>query len=64
MKEWELKSVKILKDLNYEKYDEIVEIPKIELKLERLVISKKSIHFNQFSLTVKIYHKMYHWIYH
>ena len=64
MKEWELKSVKILKDLNYEKYDEIVEIPKIEVKLERLVISKKSIHFNQFSLTVKIYHKMYHWIYH
>ena len=42
MIEWEFKSVKILQDLNYEKYDEIVEIAKIELKLERLGISKES----------------------
>ena len=41
--EWEFKSVKMLQDLNYEKYDEIVEIAKIELKLERLGISKKII---------------------
>ena len=33
----------MLQDLNYEKYDEIVEIAKIELKLERLGISKKLI---------------------
>ena len=43
VKEWEFKSVKILQDLNYEKYDEIVEIAKIELKLERLGISRESI---------------------
>ena len=36
VKEWEFKSVKILQDLNYEKYDEVVEIAKIESKLERL----------------------------
>ena len=50
VKESEFKSVKILQDLNYEKYDEVVEIAKIELKLERLGISKKSINFfkNQF----------------
>ena len=35
IKGWEFKSVKILQDLNYEKYDEIVEIGKIELKLKR-----------------------------
>ena len=28
VKEWEFRSVKILQDLNYEKYDEIVEIEK------------------------------------
>ena len=38
LKEWEFKSVKILQDLNYEKYDEVVEIAKVELKLERLGI--------------------------
>ena len=43
VKEWGFKSVKILQDLNYEKNDEIVEIAKIELKLKRLGISKKSI---------------------
>ena len=43
VKEWEFKSVKILQDLNYEKDDEIAEIAKIELKLKRLGISKKSI---------------------
>ena len=32
VKEWEFKSVKILQDLNYQKYDEIVELAKIELK--------------------------------
>ena len=36
VKEWEFKSVRILQDLNYKKNDEIVEIAKIELKLERL----------------------------
>ena len=43
VKEWGFKSVKTLQDLNYEKNDEIVEIAKIELKLKRLGISKKSI---------------------
>ena len=43
VKEWEFKSVKILQDLNYEKYYEIVEIAKIELRLERLRISRESI---------------------
>ena len=43
VKEWEFKSVTILQDLNYEKHDEIVEIAKIELKLERLGVSKQSI---------------------
>ena len=41
--EWEFKSVKTLQDLNYEKYDEIVELAKVELKLERSGISKISI---------------------
>ena len=44
-KEREFKSVKILQDLNYAKNDEIVEIAKIELKLKRLRVSKKSINF-------------------
>ena len=43
VEEWEFKSVKILQDFNFEKYDEIVEIAKIELKLERSGISKKSL---------------------
>ena len=43
VKKWEFKSVKMLQDLDYEKYDGIVEIAKIELKLERLGISKESI---------------------
>ena len=38
VREWEFKSVKTLQDLNYEKYDEILEIAKIELRLERLGI--------------------------
>ena len=42
-KEREFKRVKILQDLNYAKNDEIVEIAKIELKLKRLRVSKKSI---------------------
>ena len=33
VKEWEFQRVKILQDLNYEKYDEVVEIEKIDLKL-------------------------------
>ena len=53
MKEWEFKSVKILQDLNFEKYDEVVEIAKIELKLERLGISKKSINFFKKSIIPK-----------
>ena len=43
MKEWEFKCVKILQGLNYQKYDEVVEIAKIELNLKRLGISKESI---------------------
>ena len=41
----EVKGAKMLQNLNYAKNDEIVEIAKIELKLERLGISKKSINF-------------------
>ena len=44
VKKWEFKSFKLLQDINYEKNDEIFEIGKIELKLERLGISKKSIY--------------------
>ena len=33
VKEWEFQRVKILQDLNYERYDEVVEIEKIDLKL-------------------------------
>ena len=36
VKEQTFISVKILQDLNYEKYDEVFEIAKMELKLERL----------------------------
>ena len=43
VKEWEFNSFKILQDLNYGKYDKIVEIAKIEFKLERLGLSKESI---------------------
>ena len=43
--EWKFKSVKILQDLNHEKNDKIVKITKIELKLQRLGILKKSINF-------------------
>ena len=53
VKEWEFKSVKILQDLNYEKYDEVVEIPKTELKLERLEISKISINYFRKSVIPK-----------
>ena len=51
--DWELKCVKILQDLNYEKDDEIVEVAKIELKLERLGVSKKSIIFFKKSMIPK-----------
>ena len=40
MKEWEFKSFKILQDLYYEKWDEIFETERVELRLERLGISK------------------------
>ena len=43
VKEWKFKNVRILEDLNYEKYDQVFEIAKIELKLKRLGISKESI---------------------
>ena len=57
MKEWELKSVKILQDLNYEKYDDIVEIAKIELRLERLGISRESIdNFKKLIIAKKCLH--------
>ena len=48
----EFKSVKMLQDLNYEKNDEIFQIAKIELKLEKSRISKKSI--NIFKKSIKI----------
>ena len=52
-KEWEFKSLKILQDLNYEKNDEIVEIAKMELKSQRLGISKKLINFYKKSIIPK-----------
>ena len=52
-KEWEFKSVKMLQDLNYVKNDEIAEIAKIELKLQRLGVSKKSINFFKKSIIPK-----------
>ena len=51
----EVKAPKMLQNLNYEKNDEIVEISKIELKLERLGISKKSINFFKKSIIPKKY---------
>ena len=42
VEEWEFKCVKILQDSNYEKHDEIAEIAKIEIRLEKLGISKES----------------------
>ena len=39
-KGWEFKNVKILEDLNYKMYDEIVEIAKIELKVFNCYLSK------------------------
>ena len=45
VKEWGFKSVKIVQVLNYAKNDEIVEIARIKLKLQRLGASKKSINF-------------------
>ena len=53
VKEWEFKSVKILQNLNYGQNDEIVEIARIELKLGRLGISKKSIDFVKKSIIPK-----------
>ena len=55
VKEWEFKGVKILQDLIHAKNDEIVEIAKIELKLERLGILKKSINFFKKSIIPKKY---------
>ena len=53
VKEWDFKSVKILQDLNYAKNDEIDETAKIELKLKRLRVSKKSINFSEKSIIPK-----------
>ena len=55
MNKRELKSVKILQDLNHAKNDEIVDIAKIELKLKRLRVSKKSINFLKNSIIPKKY---------
>ena len=52
---WESKAAKMLKDLNYEKNEEIVEIAKIELKLKRLVTSKELISFFKRSIIPKKY---------
>ena len=52
----ELKEVlkwEILQDLNYAKNDEIVEFAKIELKLKRLGVSKKSVNFFKKSIIPK-----------
>ena len=40
LEEWEFKSVKLLKDLNYEKGAETAEIKRVEIKLEALKTSK------------------------
>ena len=42
VEEWEFKSVKLLQDLNYEKYDEIAEIAKIGIRSKELGILKES----------------------
>ena len=55
VKEWEFKTVRILQDLNYEKNDEIVDIAKIELELQRLGASKNSINFFKKSIIPKKY---------
>ena len=55
VKEWKFKNFKILQDLNFGKNDEVVKIVKIELKLERLGISKKSINFLKKSIIPKKY---------
>ena len=56
-----LQVLKILQDLNYEKNDEIVEIGKIELKLKRLGISKKSIdNFKKSIIPKKYLHLVLH----
>ena len=52
---WESKAAKMLKDLNYEKNEEIVEIAKTELKLKRLVTSKELISFFKRSIIPKKY---------
>ena len=57
-----IKSVRILQDLNYEKDDEIFEIVKIELELERLRISKKSINnFKKSVIPKKYLHLVLHY---
>ena len=35
VKEWDFRSVRILQDLNFEKNDEVVDVVKIELQLQR-----------------------------
>ena len=52
---WEVKCVKKLQELNYKKYDEVADIAKIELKLQRLRISKKLINFLKKSIITKNY---------
>ena len=57
-----IKSVRILQDLNYEKDDEIFEIVKIELELEKLRISKKSINnFKKSVIPKKYLHLVLHY---
>ena len=50
---WEVKDAKVLQDFNYEKNDEIAEIAKTDLKLQRLGASKKSINFFKNSIIPK-----------
>ena len=49
----EVKDAKVLQDFNYEKNDEIVEIAKTALKLQRLGASKKSVNFFKNSIIPK-----------
>ena len=50
---WEVKGAKMLQDLSYEKNDEIVEIAKIELKLQRSGIQKNQLIFLKIQLFQK-----------
>ena len=55
VKEREFKRVRVLQNLSFEKNDQIVEIAKMELKLQRLGASKKSISFFKKSIIAKKY---------